>query len=100
MEEIVNVDLRNNVANMLASAGDAQPVVPAPAPQTDCYVRCRLQGSWWNRKITNDSTQPSDGFVVRADTAASEIASLCAAYAAGSAADRDRIRLMASAAAA
>jgi hypothetical protein len=95
LDDIVGLDLRSNVANMLGSGDERQ---PKTAPRTDSYVRCRLQGTWWEKKITNDRTQPDNGFVLPAESTAAEIATLCATYAAGSEEDREMIRVMATAA--
>jgi len=93
LDEITERDLRRNVGNLLGwndSPRDA-------AASATSYIRCRLHGRWWERKITNDGTQPENGFVLRAQTLESDIQTLCGDYSASDEADRQMIRLMAAA---
>jgi hypothetical protein len=95
LEDITERDLRRSVANMLGWNDDSQ---RESAPLTTSFIRCRLRGRWWEKKVTNDRTQPEDGFVLRAESIESDIQTLCSDYSGGGEADRQMIRLMASAA--
>ena len=85
-------DLRRSVANLLGWPEESQRTA---GPLTSSFIRCRLRGRWWERKITTDNTQPDDGFVLRAESTESEIETLCNTYADSDDADREMIRLMA-----
>ncbi len=66
------------------------------APAANSFIRCRLFGSWWETKITNDRTQPENGFVLRAETAESEVETLRRNYSGSDEAAREMIRVLAS----
>ena len=93
--DITERDLRRSVANLLGSNEHSQ---RGAAPLTSSFIRCRLRGRWWDRKVTNDSTQPDDGFVLSGESTESEIQTICSTYSGSDDADRQMIRLMASAA--
>ena len=95
LDDITKHDLRRNVANLLGWSEDSR---QEGAPLTTSFIRCRLRGRWWERKVTNDSTQPDDGFVLRAESTESDIQTLCRDYSGSGEAERQMIRLMASAA--
>ncbi|HEV7763897.1 MAG TPA: PilZ domain-containing protein [Thermoanaerobaculia bacterium] len=65
---------------------------------TGSYIRCRLHGAWWERKITSDSTQPQDGFLLPSEASDNEIETLCDTYSRGGDEERQVIRVMATAA--
>lgn len=95
IDDITERDLRRSVANLLGWNNDSQ---HKGAPLTSSFIRCRLRGRWWERKVTNDSTQPDDGFVLSGESTESEIQTLCNTYFGSDDADRQMIRVMASAA--
>lgn len=94
LEDIAQRSMRRWVANLHGWNDEphAAPII------TGSYIRCRLHGSWWERKCTTDTTQPADGFLVPSHTAAPDIATLCASYARADDEERAVIRLMAAAA--
>ena len=83
------------VANLRGWSEESQ----APsAPLTGSFIRCRLRGSWWEKKSTADSVQPEDGFLLPAESTESEIATLCSSYARAGDEERQLIRTIAAAA--
>ncbi len=62
------------------------------------YLRCRLFGTRWKVKCTNDLQQPEDGFLLPASIEDNEIVRLCADYSRADADGRRVMRLMAAAA--
>lgn len=62
------------------------------------FIRCRLRGTWWERKCTSETLQPQDGFLLPSDAKDSEIATLCDTYTRASEEERRMIRMMAEAA--
>jgi hypothetical protein len=97
LEGIAERDMRRWVANMRGWSEDAKLNTPL-VPSTRSYIRCRLHGAWWERKVTSDATQPADGFSLPAESSENEIQSLCDTYSRGSDEERHMIRLMAAAA--
>jgi hypothetical protein len=95
LEEIVDRDVRRWVANLRGWNDDSQ-LDTAPLP-TGSYMRCRLNGAWWEKKCTNDVTQPVDGFLLPSETSQPEIDTLCDTYRQSDAIGRDMIRAMAAA---
>jgi len=61
------------------------------------FVRCRFLGAAWERKRTNNATQPEDGFLLPAETAEAEIVTLCDLYSRGDEDQRQLIRSLAAA---
>lgn len=92
LDDVVGRDLRSHVSNMLGSDDEEQPKLKL---RTDSYVRCRLQGIWWEKKITNDRTQPVNGFLLPADSTPAEIATLCDTYLKANEEEREMIRVIA-----
>jgi hypothetical protein len=96
IDGIVGRDVRKWVANLRGWTDETQ-IDTAPLPG-GTFIRCRLHGAWWERKMTSNAAQPAEGFVLPAETSESEIESLCQNYVRGNAEDRNMIRLMAGAA--
>lgn len=94
LEELSRRSMRRWVANM--RGWNAEP--PAAPLATGAFIRCRLNGAWWERKCTTDTTQPEEGFLIPSDTAESEIATLCDTYSRATDEERHVIRLIAAAA--
>lgn len=95
LEGMADRDMRRWVANLRGWSEESKSESTLLA--TRSYLRCRLYGSWWQRKITNDSSQPPDGFTLPAESAETEIRTLCDTYSRGSDEERHMIRLMAAA---
>ena len=87
-------EMRRWVSNLRGWDADADVTRPS-AFATSTYIRYRLRGAWWERKNTNDASQPEDGFVVPGDVEESEIRSLCHTYQELDSEGRRIIRLMA-----
>jgi PilZ domain len=97
LEELTGRNIRRWVANLRGWNEESQ---PQPARVANgSFIRCRLHGTWWERKITNDPTQPNDGFVLAADATEAEIETLCDTYSHATDEERHVIRMMAAAAA-
>ena len=94
LEELARRNMRRWVANLRGWSEESQTTPVA----TGAFIRCRLRGTWWERKCTTDTTQPADGFLVPSDTAESEIATLCDTYSRAADEERQTIRLIAAAA--
>jgi hypothetical protein len=88
-------DLRRWVANLRGWEPHPEPI-RHPALVTKTFVRYQLRGSWWEKKVTHDPSQPVDGFTVPADIDENEIASLCRTFEKLDAEGRTIIRLIAS----
>lgn len=87
---------RRWVANL---RGWSDEVHSDPTPfATDSFIRCRLQGNRWEIKRTSDLVQPTDGFLLPAESADVDIEVLCDNYSRGSDDERQLIRVMATAA--
>lgn len=97
IDGLVGRDVNKWVANLRGWTDHSQPAAAAPQP-AGAFIRCRLHGKWWERKITTNPEQPIEGFLVPAETSQTEIDTLCANYAHGTREDRNMIRLMAVAA--
>lgn len=97
IDGFVGRDVRKWVANLRGWTDHSQPASTAAAP-AGTFIRCRLHGSWWERKITTNPAQPAEGFLLPAETSQSEIDTLCSNYARGNQEERNMIRLMAGAA--
>jgi hypothetical protein len=95
LDGIAGRDMRRWVANLRGWNEESQS--PA-APQTGSFIRCRLRGSWWERKCTADSVQPPDGFLLPSGSTESEIATLCDTYSRAGEEERQMIRTMAASA--
>lgn len=100
LDDIAGRNVRRWVANLRGWSEDSQPpaVQPLGVRLGGSYIRCRLHGSWWERKITGDTVQPIDGFLLPADANGTEIATLCDNYARGGEEERQMIRTLAAAA--
>jgi hypothetical protein len=96
IEDISGQNVRRLVANL--RGWNDEPESELAPVATGSFLRCRLRGSWWERKYTNDATQPADGFVLPAESSEADIARLCDTYSRGGDEDRHVIRLMAAAA--
>jgi hypothetical protein len=96
LDALAGRDIRRWVANLRGWYDEIQPA-PAPAPASTAYLRCRLVGTRWNVKSTNDLTQPEDGFLVPAGIDDNEIVKLCADYLRADSDGRRIMRLMAAA---
>lgn len=88
-------DLRRWVANLRGWEPHPEPI-RHPALVTKTFVRYQLRGIWWEKKVTHDPSQPTDGFAVPADIDESEITSLCRTFEKLDAEGRTIIRLIAS----
>jgi hypothetical protein len=97
MEGIAGRDVRRWVAN-LRGWGPEEASFAHPLVQLGSFIRCRLRGTWWERKVTNDSTQPDDGFVLTFGSTEEEVLTLCDTYARGGDDERQFLRLTAAAA--
>lgn len=95
LEEIAGRDMRRWVANLRGWGDDDVPATPTLV--TGSYLRCRFLGMRWQTKITHDTTQPEDGFLVPAATPATEVQTLCDTYERLDDDGRRVVRLMASA---
>lgn len=95
MHDLCGRDVRRWVANLHGWNDEPQ---AQDAPSNGSFIRCKLRGTWWERKCTSDPTQPEEGFVVPADSGETEIAKLCETYQRASEAERQLIRAMAAAA--
>ncbi len=95
LEALSGRDMRRWVANM---RGWEDEIAPAPAPAVTSWLRCRLFGTQWEVKCTNDLQQPEDGFLLPASIEDNEIVRLCADYSRADADGRRVMRLMAAAA--
>jgi len=95
LEGMADRNMRRWVANLRGwseeSKGDSTLL------ETRSYLRCRLYGSWWQRKVTTDPSQPEDGFTLPVGASETEIRTLCDTYSRGSDEERHIIRLMATA---
>jgi hypothetical protein len=95
MEGIAGRDVRRWVENLRGWNSEESTGTPKQQ-QVGSFIRCRLQGKWWERKITNDATQPEDGFLLLAGSTEDEITSLCDTYSRASDEERQFIRVTAS----
>ena len=59
------------------------------------YLRCTLNGNWWEKKWTRTPDQPQNGFTVLASEPHDHIEQLCETYRRSSADERDFIRSLA-----
>jgi len=96
LDSLAGQDMRRWVAN-LRGWGEEIDHTPAPAPVATSYLRCRLLGTRWEVKATNERTQPADGFLVPAGIDDNEIVKLCADYLRADTDGRRVMRLMAAA---
>lgn len=97
LKGITQRNVRRWIAN-LNGWNDDESTLPVETP-SGSYIRCRLRGSWWERKSTNEcAEQPVDGFLLPADSSESEILTLCDTYARCSEDERQMIRSLAAAA--
>ncbi|HKR62962.1 MAG TPA: PilZ domain-containing protein [Thermoanaerobaculia bacterium] len=93
---IENEDVRRWVANLRGwNAGES--ASPARIPIKGSYLRCRLLGRRWERKWTQDASQPNDGFVLPETTGPRDVDELCATYENADDDGRNLIRLIAAA---
>ena len=94
LEALEQSNLRRWVANLRGwwEATEAEESDDAQYAKT--FIRYRLVGGHWERKITRDSWMPEEGFVVPAATHPAELLLLCRTYV-GSTDGRDLVRLMA-----
>jgi hypothetical protein len=97
LEALSGRDMRRWVANMRGWE-DESAAAPAPAVSSTSYLRCRLFGTRWEVKCTNDVLQPADGFLLPATIDDNEIVRLCADYSRADSDARRVMRLMAAAA--
>lgn len=95
LEGLAGSDVRRWVANLRGWSEESHTPV---ARLSGSFIRCRLRGSWWERKGTSDTVQPEDGFLLPAEAKQHEIASLCHTYARAGAEERQLIRMLAAAA--
>jgi hypothetical protein len=93
LEGIVSRDVQRWVENLQGWNSEEKP--QERAFESGSFIRCRLQRKWWERKWTNDATQPEDGFLLPSTTTDQEIATLCDTYSRGSDEERHFIRLTA-----
>lgn len=92
LDGIAGRDMRRWVANLHGWSDEA----PSPAAaHSGTFLRCRLRGKWWDRKLTSDRTEPADGFLLPSESTETEIATLCDSYARASEEEREVIRRMA-----
>jgi hypothetical protein len=96
IDGIVGRDVRKWVANLRGWTDDAQ-TTTAPLP-AGTFIRCRLHGTWWERKVTSNPAQPPEGFLLPAETSEAEIETLCTTYVRGTEEERNMIKLMSAAA--
>jgi hypothetical protein len=96
LDSLAGRDMRRWVAN-LRGWEDEIDRTPAPARVATSYLRCRLLGTRWEVKATNELTQPADGFLVPAAIDDNEIVKLCADYLRADTDGRQVMRLMAAA---
>lgn len=97
IDEIAGRDIRRWVANLKGWGDEAQLPVPVPV-SNGSFIRCRLRAERWERKNTNDTRQPSDGFLLPSGSTEAEIGTLCDTYSRGGEDEQQVIRLMATAA--
>jgi len=100
LEAIAGRNVRRLVANLRGWSDDSQALAAqTPAGKlSGSFIRCRLHGSWWERKITSATLQPVDGFLLPAESSGTDIATLCDNYARGDEDERQMIRMLAAAA--
>jgi hypothetical protein len=91
---VEDADIRKRVANLRGWEDDSTPATRSPAA-TGSYLRCRLIGNRWERKLTHDSAAPADGFLLPESTTPKEVDSLCETYRDLDADGRQLIRLLA-----
>ncbi|HEX6640562.1 MAG TPA: PilZ domain-containing protein [Thermoanaerobaculia bacterium] len=96
LEGIAGRDVRRLVANLHGWTEETPTEELAPK-NNGTFVRCRLRGAWWERKNTNDATQPEDGFLLPADSTESDVAKLCDIYSRATNEERHFIRITAAA---
>ena len=96
IDGIVGRDVRKWVNNLRGWTDDVQ-TTTAPLP-AGTFIRCRLHGSWWERKVTSNTAQPAEGFLLPAETSEAEIETLCKTYVRGNEDERNMIKLMSGAA--
>jgi hypothetical protein len=97
MKGIAGRDVRRWVANLRGWSPEDSSFAH-PLVQFGSFLRCRLRGSWWERKVTNDATQPEDGFLLPFGSTEEEILTLCDTYERGDDEERQFLRLTAAAA--
>lgn len=95
IEELTGRDIRRWVANL---KGWGEESATPTAKSNGSFIRCRLRGEWWERKCTNDTTQPSDGFLLPSGSTDDEITTLCNTYLRSNEEEREMIRRIAIAA--
>jgi hypothetical protein len=94
LEGIAGRDARRWVANL--RGWNEETTTEERAPKNNgTFVRCRLRGVWWERKNTNDATQPEDGFLLPADSTESDVAKLCDIYSRATNEERHFLRITA-----
>lgn len=76
---VEDADIRKRVANLRGWEETSTPTTPTPA-KTGSYLRCRLIGNRWERKLTHDMTTPIDGFLLPESVTPREVDSLCETY--------------------
>jgi hypothetical protein len=96
LDALAGRDMRRWVAN-LRGWHDETDRTPAPIHAVTAYLRCRLVGTRWEVKSTNDAMQPADGFLLPAGIDDNEIVKLCADYLRADTDGRQVTRLMAAA---
>jgi hypothetical protein len=96
IDGIVGRDVRKWVNNLRGWTDDVQ-TTAAPLP-AGTFIRCHLHGTWWERKVTSNTTQPAEGFLLPAETSQTEIETLCTSYVRGNEEERNMIKLMSGAA--